>query len=244
MAWVEIKVDIIPKGPLHIGHLRYGFINKTKTYLPYYVVNSLFNKILYTEFKLTFTKDILKSTSFIFYKADKLIDQEEFKSKYIFSKTSSAIDNTTRTAKESSLFNIEYIYAFDKKEKISAKGSIFVKPEYLDKLEHILKKYKDSFLIGGESKAGFGKVDINITDILQNPSIKRTINKGDYLLELIRLEKDLDFIDGEKEVLFLRKTKSYQNHGKWFWYEGLFFSPYSKAIKDVEIDVLNKTILC
>ncbi len=242
MSFVKFDLSIRLLSPMHIGNLTYGFINRTKTYVPYYTMNSAFNYLSFLMFRETSMKQKLISTSFFFYEEDKLQTPDDLRRKYISSKTSTAIDNSKRVAKESQLYNIESIYpkSKDGSKTIILKGSVFVSKDFVDKFRTICQS--NLVRIGGELKEGQGKVKIELLE--SNQDSITNIRQGEYVRELVRIdEKSDECIAGNKEIVFLRKTRAYKKHGNWKWYEGIFFTPFSIALKDIKIDLITKKVV-
>lgn len=244
--WYRLDIELTPLTPVHIGHLRYGFINKTKLYIPYYILHSAINKLIYLKYKQKENKKLFTATTFMFYEGENFLSQIDIKRKYLFSTTSTAIDNKTRTARENTLHNIEFINPYsvfgNKISQIKAKGSLFVKGEFYNVLVDILSN--NQIFIGGELKYGYGKtkVDIKSNTQIDKPVIE--VSNGELLKEMVRIDKrSSNLINGDKEIVFLRKTRNFERHGSWTWYEGLFFSPFSVASENITIDVATKRLI-
>lgn len=245
--WYKVDLELILVTPVHIGHLRYGFINKTKLYIPYYIIHSAINKLLYLEHKRKNNKELFVATTFMFYEDNTLLDQIDIRKRYIFSTTSTAIDNKTRTARENSLHNIEFISPEpvfgNNKSRLKAKGNLFVKKEFYTIISEVLKKYGNHLYIGGELKYGYGKTKVEVLNFSDTDKPTVNVSKGDFVKELVKVDDHNSLmIDGEKELIFLRKTRNFERHGSWTWYEGLFFSPFSISNADGEIDLTVRKI--
>ncbi|MGC8822602.1 MAG: hypothetical protein ACP5QF_06940 [Desulfurella sp.] len=241
---IKLDVEVIPKTPIHIGYLRYGFINKVRYYVPGFTLNGAINSALYLSYKKQSLKDVFFCSTFMFYENDKLLEEENIKKYFLFSKTSTQIDNTRRTAKEGRLFNIEFISPTSKvidenaPKQLTLKGSIFLKDEkFKEELITILKS--GVVKVGGEIKHGFGKVEfVIIKESEISNDYKITVKENEKLGILVKYNQEYaDFIDGKIDVIFTRRTHYKIGYGLRKSYKGVFFSPFSIAKKDLEFNL-------
>lgn len=124
-----VKLNYSLNSPIHIGFNKSGFVNKTRYYIPGYTIagamvfnlsnvinlpiDTILNKSMEYLFVSTF---FFKDNSTVFFPNLKdhqmgNLDTYDFESKYLQIYQSTSIDPSTYTAKESHLFEYEFIFS-------------------------------------------------------------------------------------------------------------------------------------
>lgn len=168
--------------------------SKNKNYSDYeYVGNLLKEHIRFTCFYFWTEEDGL---CFPEYTCDGLkwgkLTEARFVKKFLGNYTSTAIDMNTTSAEENSLHELEYITPitkFDygsgnKQEQVYAVGKIFCDGKLSFKkinieleLEDILELFTKNAFLGGESKYGYGRVELDKTMSIDNDFLDVDIKK-------------------------------------------------------------------
>ncbi len=245
--------EYIHKKPKAKDYRKIGIqVMKNFKFLYYYILDekTVFLPI-YTEEGLSYGND------------SNMISKLQFECTFIGSRISTAIDIKSRTAKDRSLHEIEYINNKYQKEdgRISDTkiiGTILLKRDASINNNNIEIKSEGIFIndfnifgeliLGGESKYGFGHVLLDSVDKIKISSlnIERnndiiTISKNRYLPFHVKYKKEIGFI-GNIELLTGRgffdpkkASKNRNNPGKELSKAEHYFSPGTKILKEIKV---------
>ncbi|ACX73151.1 protein of unknown function DUF324 [Methanocaldococcus vulcanius M7] len=237
MTWYKIILE--QKQPIHIGYKRYGVLAETRIFIPGQTMWGALTKAynLMKGNSLNTNQELFEQITCFYPSFDKenilkpnfkngefhlgYLSEKEFRLLFVDSFTSTAILPETRTAKDESLHEIEFVLPKPKKslkntklwEKITKLGYNNENLKWIglinidEKLKDELKNLK--IFIGGDSRYGFGLMEIYIKEIKKkekelekwNLNSDRTLNlKEKTLLNSLEFDNNIKF-EGKFEIL-------------------------------------------